>query len=136
MSIQGASGAITDGVTIRTAKYVTGNFVPVVGRMFSDASETVVGASLLVKNAVGITGVVILVLLCAFPAVKILVLALIFKASAAILQPMGDSPIIQCLQTIGKNMIYVFAALAAVGFMFFLAITIIITAGNISVMMR
>jgi stage III sporulation protein AE len=136
MSVQGASGAITDGVTIRTAKYVTGNFVPVVGRMFSDASETVVGASLLVKNAVGITGVVILVLLCAFPAVKILVLALIFKVSAAILQPMGDSPIIQCLQTIGKNMIYVFAALAAVGFMFFLAITIIITAGNISVMMR
>ncbi|MEX2461997.1 MAG: stage III sporulation protein AE [Paenibacillaceae bacterium] len=136
MSVQGASGAITDGVTIRTAKYVAGNFVPVVGRMFSDASETVVGASLLVKNAVGITGIVILVLLCAFPAVKILVLALIFKVSAAILQPMGDSPIIQCLQTIGKNMIYVFAALAAVGFMFFLAITIIITAGNISVMMR
>jgi stage III sporulation protein AE len=136
MSIQGASGAITDGVTIRTAKYVTGNFVPVVGRMFSDASETVVGASLLVKNAVGISGVVILVLLCAFPAVKILVLALIFKVSAAILQPMGDSPIIQCLHTIGKNMIYVFAALAAIGFMFFLAITIIITAGNLSVMMR
>jgi len=136
MSVQGATGAITDGVTIRTAKFVTGNFVPVVGRMFSDASETVVGASLLVKNAVGITGVVILVLLCAFPAVKILVLTLIFKVSAAILQPMGDSPIIQCLQTIGKNMIYVFAALAAVGFMFFLAITIIITAGNISVMMR
>ncbi|QGQ97111.1 stage III sporulation protein AE [Paenibacillus psychroresistens] len=136
MSVQGATGAVTDGVTIRTAKYVTGNFVPVVGRMFSDASETVVGASLLVKNAVGITGVVILVLLCAFPAVKILVLALIFKVSAAILQPMGDSPIIQCLQIIGKNMIYVFAALAAVGFMFFLAITIIITAGNVSVMMR
>jgi stage III sporulation protein AE len=89
-----------------------------------------------VKNAVGISGVVILVLLCAFPAVKILVLALIFKVSAAILQPMGDSPIIQCLHTIGKNMIYVFAALAAIGFMFFLAITIIITAGNLSVMMR
>jgi stage III sporulation protein AE len=136
MSVQGASGAITDGVTIRTAKYVTGNFVPVVGRMFSDASETVVGASLLVKNAVGITGVVILILLCAFPAVKILALALIFKISAAILQPMGDSPITECLQIIGKNMIYVFASLAAVGFMFFLAITIIITAGNISVMMR
>ncbi|MDB5056244.1 MAG: stage sporulation protein [Bacilli bacterium] len=136
MSVQGASGAITDGVTIRTAKYVTGNFVPVVGRMFSDASETVIGASLLVKNAVGLSGVIILLLLCAFPAMKILVLALIYKVSAAVLQPLGGSPIIQCLQMIGQNMIYVFAALAAVGFMFFLAITIIITAGNLSVMMR
>src|SRR5699024_7891479 len=31
ISVQGATAAVTDGVTIRTAKYVTGNFVPVVG---------------------------------------------------------------------------------------------------------
>jgi stage III sporulation protein AE len=43
---------------------------------------------------------------------------------------------IACLQTIGKNMIYVFAALAAVGLMFFLAITIMITVSNVSVMVR
>jgi stage III sporulation protein AE len=136
MSVQGAAGAVTDGVTIRTAKYVTGNFVPVVGRMFSEASDTVMSASLLVKNAVGLSGVIILILLCAFPAIKILVLALIYNVAAAVLQPLGDNSIIQCLHTIGKNMIYVFAALMAVGFMFFLAITIIITAGNLSMMMR
>jgi stage III sporulation protein AE len=136
MSVQGAAGAVTDGVTIRTAKYVTGNFVPVVGRMFSEASDTVIGASLLVKNAVGLSGVIILILLCAFPAIKILVLALIYNIAAAVLQPLGDNSIIQCLHMIGKNMIYVFAALIAVGFMFFLAITIIITAGNLSMMMR
>ena len=45
ISIQGATAAVTDGVTIRTAKYLTGNFVPVVGRMFSDAADMVVGAS-------------------------------------------------------------------------------------------
>jgi len=136
ISVQGTTGAVTDGVAIRTAKYVAGNFVPVVGRMFSDASETVVGASLLVKNAVGLAGVVVIILLCAFPALKILSLALIYNLSAAVLQPLGDSPIGGCLQTIGKNMMYVFASLAAVGFMFFLAITIMITVGNVSVMMR
>jgi stage III sporulation protein AE len=104
--------------------------------MFSEASDTVIGASLLVKNAVGLSGVIILILLCAFPAIKILVLALIYNIAAAVLQPLGDNSIIQCLHMIGKNMIYVFAALIAVGFMFFLAITIIITAGNLSMMMR
>jgi stage III sporulation protein AE len=136
ISIQGGAGAISDGVTIRTAKYITGNFVPVVGRLFSDATETVIGASLLVKNAIGLTGVTIIILLCAFPAIKILTLALIYNLSAAILQPLGDNPIIACLQTISKNMIYVFAALAAVGLMFFLAITIMITVSNVSVMVR
>jgi stage III sporulation protein AE len=136
ISVQGATSAVTDGVTIRTAKYITGNFVPVVGRVFSDAADTVLGASLLVKNAVGLVGVVIIVLMCAFPAIKILTLALIYNLSAAVMQPLGESPIVTCLTTIGKSMIYIFAALASVGLMFFLAITIIITLSNVSVMIR
>ncbi|WP_445667462.1 stage III sporulation protein AE [Paenibacillus sp. FSL H8-0034] len=136
ISVRGAGSAIVDGVTIRTAKYIAGNFVPVVGKMFSDASETVIGASLLVKNAVGLVGLVILLILCAFPALKIMALALIYNLSAAVMQPLGDSPIIACLDTIGKSLIYVFAALAVVGLMFFLAITMLIAAGNLSVMMR
>ncbi|PTX53919.1 stage III sporulation protein AE [Melghirimyces profundicolus] len=136
ISVQGATAAVTDGVTIRTAKYVTGNFVPVVGRMFSDAADTVVGASLLVKNAVGLAGVIILLLIIAFPALKILSLALVYSFAAAVMQPLGDSPIIECLSIISKTLIYIFASLATVGMMFFLAITIIVASGNISVMIR
>jgi stage III sporulation protein AE len=136
LSVQGATGAVTDGVALRTAKFVTGNFVPVVGKMFSDAADTVMSASLLVKNAVGLTGVIILLFLCAFPAIKILTLALIFNVTGAIMQPLGDSPIVHCLQTIGKTLLYVFAALASVGLMFFLAVTIILTAGNAALMIR
>ncbi|MFC5651565.1 stage III sporulation protein AE [Paenibacillus solisilvae] len=136
ISVQGATGSVTDGVTMRTAKFITGNFVPVIGRTFSDAADTVMSASLLVKNAIGIAGVVILIFLCAFPAIKILTLALIYSLSAAIMQPLGDSPIVNCLQTIGKTLIYVFAAVASVGLMFFLAVTIILTAGNATVMVR
>lgn len=136
VSVQGVTSSVTDGVALRTAKYITGNFVPVVGRVFSDATDTVITASLLVKNAVGLTGVIILLFLCAFPALKIMTLALIYNVSAAIMQPLGDSPVVSCLKTVGKSMIYVFAALAAVGLMFFLAITILLTAGNVTVMMR
>jgi len=136
ISVQGATAAVADGITLRTAKYITGNFVPVVGKMFSDAADTVIGASLLVKNAVGMAGVVILVMIVVFPAIKILTLAFIYNLSSAILQPLGNNPIIETLNTIGKNLIFVFAALATVGIMFFLALTIIITAGNVSVMMR
>nr|WP_281269269.1 stage III sporulation protein AE [Ammoniphilus oxalaticus] len=136
ISVQGATSAVADGVTIRTAKYVTSNFVPVVGRMFSDAADTVLGASLLVKNGVGMVGVIVLILLSAFPALKILTLSLVYHFASAIMQPLGNSPIISCLSTIGKNLVFVFAALATVCLMFFLAITIIITAANISVMVR
>nr|WP_231638475.1 stage III sporulation protein AE [Paenibacillus sp. JCM 10914] len=136
ISVQGLTSSVSDGVTIRAAKYVTGNFVPVVGKMFADATDTVISASLLVKNSIGLAGVIIILFLCAFPAIKILTLALIYNLAAAVMQPLGDTPIATCLHTIGKTMLYVFASLAAVSMMFFLAITILLTAGNITVMMR
>lgn len=136
ISVRGITSSVTDGVTIRAAKYITGNFVPVIGKMFADATDTVISASLLVKNAIGLSGVIIILFLCAFPAIKILILALIYNVAAAVMQPLGETPIVSCLQTIGKSMIYVFAALAAVSLMFFLAVTIMLTAGNVTVMMR
>lgn len=136
ISVRGITASVTDGVTLRAAKYITGNFVPVIGKMFADATDTVISASMLVKNAIGLSGVIIILFLCAFPAIKILVLALIYNVAGAVMQPLGDTPIVSCLQTIGKSMIYVFAALAAVSLMFFLAVTIMLAAGNVTVMMR
>ncbi|WP_248735515.1 stage III sporulation protein AE [Neobacillus rhizosphaerae] len=136
ISVQGASAAVTDGVTIRTAKFVTGNFIPVIGRMFTDATDTVVSASVLLKNTVGIAGVAILLIIVAFPAIKILMIAFIYKMAAAILQPLGGGPVIKCLDIISKSVIYVFAALGIVSLMFFLSITVIVAAGNLTMMMR
>ncbi|MBT2643842.1 stage III sporulation protein AE [Bacillus sp. ISL-41] len=136
ISVQGASSAVTDGVTVKTAKFITGNFVPVIGRVFTDATDTVISASMLLKNTVGIAGVAILLIIAAFPAVKILMVAFIYKFAAAILQPLGGGPVINCLDIISKSIIYVFAALGIVSLMFFLTITVIIAAGNLTMMVR
>lgn len=136
ISVQGSTSAVADGITIRTAKFVTGNFIPVIGRMFTDATDTVISASVLLKNMVGMAGVAVLLLIVVFPALKILTLSLIYKLSASLLQPLGGGPVIKCLDIISKSMIYIFAALAIVSMMFFLSITIIIAAGNITLMVR
>lgn len=136
ISVQGASTAATDGLTIRTAKFIAGNFIPVVGKMFTDATDTVMSASILLKNTVGVTGLGILFMICVFPLLKVLSLGIIFNLSAAILQPLGGGPIIECLSIIGKAVMYVFAALALVSLMFFLAVTLMVAASNLSFMMR
>ncbi|MBA2873425.1 stage III sporulation protein AE [Thermaerobacillus caldiproteolyticus] len=136
MSVKGTTSAVADGIALRTAKFVTGNFVPVVGKMFTDATDTVVTASMLLKNTVGIVGVAILLIIAAFPALKIFIIAFIYKLSAAVLQPLGGGPVISCLSIISKSITYIFASLAIVSLMFFLSLTIIITAGNITMMVR
>lgn len=136
MSVQGTASAIQDGVAMKTAKFITGNFIPVIGRTFTDATDTILSASLLLKNAVGIVGLVIIVFLALFPALKIFAIALTYKVAAAILQPIGDGPVITSLNTISKFIVYILACLLVVTLMFFLAIVIIIMTSNVTLLLR
>lgn len=136
MSVQEATSAVQDGVAMKTTKFITGNFIPVVGRTFTDATDTILSASLLLKNAVGIVGVMIVVLIAVFPALKIFAIALIYKLSAAILQPIGDGPVISTLEIISKYIVFILACLLAVTLMFFLAIVILVAASNITILLR
>lgn len=136
LSIQGVASAVADGIGLRTAKFVSSNFIPVVGKMLTDVTDTAVNASVLLKNSIGTVGLVILLLLIAFPAIKIFLIALLYKLAAVILQPIGDKVVTKCLNEISKNLLYVLASFMIVAFMFFLTITIVITAGNITLMVR
>ncbi|KAB8128465.1 stage III sporulation protein AE [Gracilibacillus oryzae] len=136
ISVQGAASAIQDGIEMKTAKFVTGNFIPVIGRIFTDATDTVLSASVLVKNGIGIIGIIILIIIVMFPAIKIFIISLMYKVTTAILQPIGDGPVIECLDIIGKHILYLFAALLLVSFMFFFTIVILIISSNITMMVR
>ncbi|WP_368652052.1 stage III sporulation protein AE [Ornithinibacillus sp. 4-3] len=136
ISVQGAANAIQDGVALKTAKFVTANFVPVIGRTFIDATDTVLSATLILKNTVGIAGVIITLLIVLFPALKVLSITLLFKFSAAIIQPIASEQIVTCLQVIGNYMSYMLACLLGLSFMFFLGIVIIIAASNITLLLQ
>ncbi|MBU7007630.1 stage III sporulation protein AE [Phosphitispora fastidiosa] len=136
MMVQGIAGSVADGVAMRTAKFGIGVFVPVVGKLFSDALEAVVGTSLLLKNAVGLVGILAVFFICAFPVLKILALMLIYKIAAALIQPIGDTLIADSLNIMGNSLTIVFASVTAVGIMFFFVIAIVVGAGDFSLMLR
>ena len=136
VSVQGAATSVADGVALRTAKFVAGNFIPVVGRIFTDATDTVVSATQILKNSIGLAGVLILLLIVSFPALKILVLALLYKLTAAILQPLNAGPIVKCVDELGKSTMYIFACVCMVSFMFFLTLAALVAASNIPLMIR
>ncbi len=136
VSIQGIAGSVADGLTLRTAKYATATFIPVVGKMFADTVELVMGASLLLKNAVGIFGVLAITLICALPLIKLISLVVVIKIAGALIQPMGDEKMAKCLDAMGNNLLLVFAALLTVALMFFLVVTMIIGAGSVAMMLR
>jgi len=136
LSIQGVAGAVGDSVVLRTAKFATDTFVPVVGGMLSSALEAIVSSSLLIKNAVGIAGVIVVLGIMVMPLLKIMCLAIIYKLAGALIQPMEDGQMVNCLNDLGNSLITVFAVVTITGVLFFFTLTIVVAVGNITVMLR
>ncbi len=136
VTAQGKFSAVADGVAFQSAKFATKNFVPVIGGVFADAVEMVAGCSLLLKNGLGVLGAIVIFMVAAFPSVEILLMVLIYRVAAAAIQPMGENQVADTLNSMGNTLLYVFAAVASVGVMFFVLLTTMIGAGTMAVMIR
>lgn len=130
ITIRGINSKSIDEVTAKTAKFAVDNFVPIVGKALSDAVSTVAGYSILLKNAVGTIGLIILVVMMLFPVIKILVLAFMHKLTAALVQPISDDRIVKCISSAGDTLILIASCLIGVSVMFFIMVSIIIAAGK------
>ncbi|SMB98588.1 stage III sporulation protein AE [Thermanaeromonas toyohensis ToBE] len=136
LSVYGIGGSVADGLSLRAAEFATASFVPVVGKILSDAVTTVAGTTLLLKTAVGVTGVVIIFFLVAFPLLKIVSLALVYRVAAALVQPFGEHQLSDALEGMGGALLLLFACLIGVTLMFYLTIGVIVLLGNLLVALR
>ena len=135
-ALQSLGAAAADGVSIRTAKYAVDHFVPVVGGMFADTMDTLVGASLLIKNALGVTGLVLLLSAGAGPMLQTAAAAVVYRACAALLEPLSDVRCSACMQDFSDILMLLFVIQLSVGAMFLLLTAQLLAAGNLTVMLR
>ncbi|MGB4244442.1 MAG: stage III sporulation protein AE [Limnochordia bacterium] len=136
LAVRGAVAPVADGVALRTAKFITSNVVPVIGSMFANAVEVVVGGSLLIKNTIGAFGMVMIFFLVALPIVKIWAIVLIYKLAAALIEPIGDQRVCAAVSSMAGSLTLVMVSLATAALMFFLTVTILVGIGNLAAVMR
>lgn len=115
-----------DKIALRTTKFITDNTIPVVGKMLSDTIEVAAGYIVMIKQALGIFGVIIILGMLLFPLLKIAAIALIYKFTAAVAEPMGDSKTAAVLESMGNHLMLMLAAVASAGMMFFVMIAIVV----------
>lgn len=136
MSLQGVCSASIDGVVIRAAKYAVDNFVPVVGGMFSDTMDTLVGCTLIVKNALGVAAVLALLGAILGPLMRTLAVVFVMKLSAALLEPVADGEIVRAIGDFSRTIVLFLITMLCVGTMYFLLIVQLLLVGNLTVMLR
>lgn len=134
ITVRSTASTALDQLTLKTTKFAVDNFVPVVGKCMSDAISTVASYSLVLKNAIGIAGLLIMICICLFPLIKIMLISLIYKLVGAVMEPVVDKRIVECLTSAGNVLTIVFASVLSVSVMFFIMITIIMSTGKLLVM--
>ncbi|PWL41597.1 MAG: stage III sporulation protein AE [Bacillota bacterium] len=135
-ALQGMAGSAIDGVTLRTAKFAIDKFVPIVGGMFSDTVDTLIGCSLVIKNGIGIVGTLMIAVSVLSPVLTIASLSLMMNLAAAIIEPFGERRIYKCLSDISGVMTLLYVSILALGAMMFILVSLVVGASNVNIMMR
>jgi len=133
---RGAIAPVADGLAIRTAKLLTGAFVPVVGGRVADAMDVVAGGSLLIKNAIGVFGMGAIAAITVFPAAKIFSILTIMRLATALIEPITDDRLVQAMSGLAGSLALLCAGLVTVALMFFVGITVVISVGNAAAFLR
>lgn len=135
VGIQSIAASGADGLSVKITKFAASNFIPVVGGVLAESVETVLSCSVVIKNSVGVLGIIIMTLIAATPLLKIIATLIIFRLTAAISEPIADPKIVQCITELANSIGLIFSMLAAVTIMFIIVITIMLNAGNTAVLL-
>lgn len=129
LTVQGATSASYDGVTMRAAKYAVDKFVPVIGGAFKDTADTLVGCSIVVKNAVGAVGLAGFLLILLGPCAQVLLTIAAYRLCAAAIEPLGAERIAPALQDFADILTTLFILMISIGAMFFVFVAALMRMG-------
>ena len=133
LTAQGITGGVIDRLGFNAAKFAVSSYVPVLGGYLSDGFDLLSASVVLVKNAVGLTGVIVLMAIILFPLLQLVIFMLGLRLTAAVVEPVGDTGTSSVLGALADNMSLLITALTGVGFMFFLLLMLIIGSCNLGV---
>ena len=71
LSLEGSLSSSIDGITAKTAKAAVSSIIPVVGKILGDAVDSVLGCGVILKNALGVVGVIVIIGICIMPVAKL-----------------------------------------------------------------
>ena len=128
--IQGITAGSLDTVSIRTAKYAIRSYIPILGGYLSEGFNVIMASSILIKNAIGASGLLLMFSSVIVPVVEIVLLMLCLKLTAGILEPLTDSRISNFISGVAKSLIMPIVLIIGVAFMYLIFMGLIICTGN------
>lgn len=126
LTVSSFAGHSLDSVGAKGVKFAVSSIVPFVGRSISDAMGAVVSASVLLKNAVGITSIIAMIALCLIPVLKIAATILAVRVCTAICEPVAGGKSVDILTAVADSLSMINAAVIATVMMMIISLSLIV----------
>lgn len=129
--IQGLIAPAMDRLTGNTvAKTI--QMIPGIGNVMSGMGQIFLSSGLVIKNCIGAAALIILVLICAVPYLKMACLAMLYKFLTAVLEPVADKRMLGGLSGVAEGGMLYLKILSTCMMLFFLTIALSSAATNLT----
>lgn len=123
-TIQGLILPVSDNIK-KSALLKLAGAIPGVGDVLGSVTQGVFGAGILLKNAIGVAGVIVILIICALPILKLAITTLIYRVSSAAVQPISDKRMLNCVTASADAAALLLQTVLVGAVLFLLTITII-----------
>ena len=130
LTVQSLIAQAADTVSMKTAKFVVGSAVPVIGSTISDAVNTVVSCAGLLKTAVGAYALVVLILAFLPALLDCLLWMLAAEISVAFAQMLGITAVPALLKSIGEALKLLVALVMTSALTMIVSMTVMLMLGS------
>lgn len=108
------------------------SMLPGIGNTIGSAGEILLGCGILVKNSAGAAAVILLFLICLLPLMKIFCFTFLYRLIGALLQPVADERIVECIQGVARAGSLYLRIMGTTMLLFMIVISMVTAATNVS----
>lgn len=130
LAIQGISAGKYDGISIKATKFAVKSYIPLIGGYLSEGLDFMVLSSVLIKNAIGLSGLLLMVITVLSPVIGLVVLKLGLQLTSSIIEPLGNSQMTSFISSCAKILIYPIVLILGMAFMYILTVAMMMCTAN------
>jgi stage III sporulation protein AE len=130
LTVGGAITGSADAVSVKAARTALGGMIPVVGNIIADASETLLLGASVIKNSIGVLGLLVVLGIILQPLITMAVRAVCLKLSAALAGTLGGEGLAGYIDSLTGLYSMMLGLLSASAFLLIISIVSTIMAGG------
>ena len=123
-TLQGIISPVIDSLK-STAFSRVAEMIPGIGNVAGSVTDVLLGSAVLIKNGIGAAALIVILLLCMTPLVKLGILVILLELAAALIQPVSDKRMAGCVAGVGDGIKLLFRAVFTVAVLFVITIVVV-----------